>query len=39
MLLFIKILESMGVVDALREHGAKDGDTVAVGNVEFDFLD
>ena len=39
MLRFIKILESMGVVDALREHGAKDGDTVAVGNVEFDFLD
>lgn len=39
MLRFIQILEKMGVVEELRKKGAKDGDTVAVKDVEFDFLD
>ena len=39
MLRFIKILESMGVVDELRRQGAQDGDTVVVKDIEFDFLD
>ena len=39
MLRFIKILESMGVVDELREKGAVDGDTIVVKDIEFDFLD
>lgn len=29
----------IGVVRALREQGAKDGDTVVIGDVEFDFTD
>jgi GTP-binding protein len=29
----------MGVDKSLREKGAKDGDTVRIGKVEFDFMD
>lgn len=36
---FLQIVESMGVVKALREHGCKDGDTVRIQDVEFDFMD
>lgn len=36
---FLQIVESMGVVKALREAGAKDGDTVRIHEIEFDFLD
>jgi GTP-binding protein len=39
MLRFINILEKMGVVDELRNKGAKDGDTIVVKDIEFDFLD
>ena len=36
---FLQIVEAMGVVKALREHGCKDGDTVRIKDVEFDFMD
>ena len=36
---FLQIVESMGVVDALRKEGAKDGDTVRIHEIEFDFMD
>ena len=36
---FLQIVESMGVVDALRKAGAKDGDTVRIHEIEFDFMD
>ena len=39
MMRFIKIIDGMGVVDELRRKGAKDGDTVVVKDIEFDFLD
>ncbi len=39
MMRFIKILDGMGVVEELRAKGAKDGDTVVVKDIEFDFLD
>jgi GTP-binding protein len=34
-----RLLERMGVVARLRDLGAKDGDTVRIGNEEFDFID
>src|SRR5262249_2341360 len=34
-----RILERLGVVRELRELGAKDGDSVRIGEGEFDFLD
>ena len=34
-----RILERSGIVARLRELGAEDGDTVQIGDVEFDFLD
>ncbi|WP_421616871.1 GTPase ObgE [Brevibacillus sp. TJ4] len=36
---FAKMMRSMGVDDALRQHGAKDGDTVRIGKLEFDFVE
>lgn len=36
---FLQIVEAMGVVNALREEGCKDGDTVKIKNIEFDFMD
>jgi len=33
------ILRKIGVDKALRDSGAKDGDTVRIGELEFDFLD
>ena len=32
-------LRNMGIVDALRKAGAKDGDTVRILDFEFDFND
>ena len=32
-------LRGMGVDEALRERGAKDGDIVRIGNFEFEFVD
>lgn len=36
---FLQIMEAMGVVKALREAGAKDGDTVHINEIAFDFVD
>ena len=36
---FHRTLRSRGVIDALRAAGAKEGDTVAVCDMEFDFID
>lgn len=36
---FLQILDAMGVIKALREQGAKDGDVVRIKNLEFDFVD
>lgn len=36
---FLQIVEAMGVVNALRKAGAKDGDTVRIHEIEFDFMD
>jgi GTP-binding protein len=32
-------MRSMGVDEALRKHGARDGDTVRIGKLEFDFVE
>ncbi len=36
---FQRTLRKIGVVDALREKGAKEGDTVRISDMEFDFVD
>ena len=36
---FARQLRGMGVDDALRERGAKDGDTVRLLDFEFEFMD
>ena len=36
---FQQFLVKKGIVAALREAGAKDGDTVVMGEWEFDFMD
>lgn len=36
---FEKLLKDMGINKALRKFGAKDGDTVRLNGVEFDFVD
>lgn len=36
---FARQLRGMGVDEALRERGAKDGDIVRIGNYEFEFVD
>ena len=35
---FERSLRRMGVIDALREKGATDGDNVRMGDVEFEFI-
>ena len=35
---FQKVLRTGGVIDALREKGVKDGDTVSIYDFEFDFI-
>ena len=34
-----KTLLDFGVIAELRKKGAKDGDTVVIGEIEFDFVD
>ncbi len=34
-----KILRNTGVIKKLRDLGVKDGDTVVIGDIEFDFID
>ena len=36
---FHRTLRSRGVIDALRAAGAKEGDSVVIGDMEFDFID
>ena len=36
---FQRVLKDKGVIAELRKHGAKDGSTVVVGDIEFDFVD
>lgn len=36
---FLQIVDAMGVVKALREKGAKDGDVIRIKSLEFDFVD
>ncbi|HWI55564.1 MAG TPA: GTPase ObgE [Desulfobacteria bacterium] len=36
---FLRILKVMGVDDELRKQGAQNGDTIRIGNLEFDFVD
>ena len=36
---FARQLRGMGVDEALRERGAKDGDIVRISNFEFEFVD
>lgn len=36
---FQRVLNDKGVIKALRQNGAKDGDTVIVGDIEFDFVE
>ena len=36
---FSRILRSVGVDEALRERGVKNGDTVRIFDFEFEFID
>ena len=36
---FHRSLRRLGIIDALRERGAKEGDTVVFGDMEFDFVE
>ena len=36
---FHRTLRRMGIIDRLREAGAKEGDTIVVGDMEFDFVE
>jgi len=36
---FHRSLRRMGVIDALRQRGAGEGDSVVIGEMEFDFID
>ena len=36
---FHRTLRRWGVIDALRQKGAKEGDTVRLGEMEFDFVE
>ncbi len=36
---FSRMMRNMGVDDALRKRGAKDGDTVRIGDFEFEFVE
>lgn len=36
---FQKMLKDRGVIKSLRRHGVKEGDTVRIGDIEFDFVD
>ncbi|MDR1905771.1 MAG: GTPase ObgE [Clostridiales bacterium] len=36
---FQRVLNEKGVIDKLRAEGVKDGDTIIVGDIEFDFVE
>ena len=36
---FERVLRTSGVIDALEAAGCREGDTVSIYNLEFDFID
>ena len=36
---FQRVLETSGILDALREKGIQEGDTVSIYDLEFEFVD
>ena len=36
---FHRSLRRLGVIDALRERGAREGDSVVIDDMEFDFIE
>lgn len=36
---FHRVMRSSGIIDALRKEGAEEGDTVRIGELEFDFIE
>ena len=36
---FHRTLRDRGIIQALRDHGAGEGSTVVLGDMEFDFID
>ena len=36
---FQRVLQSSGIIDALRERGINEGDTVSIYDLEFEFVD
>ena len=36
---FQRVLINTGVIDALREAGIQEGDTVSIYDIEFDFME
>ena len=36
---FQKVLVNGGVIEALRQKGVQDGDTVSIYDIEFDFME
>jgi GTPase len=36
---FARTIRKMGIEDALRERGAKEGDTIRIGEMEFELSD
>ena len=39
LLYFQNVLEKSGIIDALRDYGVQNGDTVVIYDFEFDFVD
>lgn len=35
---FQRVMKSMGVIESLKEKGVRDGDTVRIGEIEFDYI-
>ena len=35
---FQRVLQSSGIIDALKSAGVRDGDTVSVHGIEFDYV-
>ena len=36
---FQRVLETSGILDALRQKGIREGDTVSIYDLEFEFVD
>lgn len=35
---FERVLRESGIIDALKEHGVEDGNTVSIHGMEFDYI-